>query len=75
MFVFIFQDRSVSLVHDNITVADLMAVSLGVLTILKVRDDKVEVAVPCDKGLQWIQPPSASVLSVGDVRFHNKSCS
>lgn len=71
MFLYIFSDNSVRRVEENPTVVDLLAVSQGLLTIIKFDKRKGFLHLVKDESkLIWVPVKEAKMVSGEEGRLH-----
>lgn len=66
MYLLIFADKTVKQIADNLTIADILAIKQGTLTVLRFYNDNFQkLKIKSDK-LVWTNLPQASRLGCVD---------
>jgi hypothetical protein len=70
VYVFVYKNGTFKQVTDNLSVADILAVTEGVLSIVRFHG-KFQYLVNTGEALVWRPVPEATLLIAGDARLHH----
>lgn len=70
MYIFVWIDGTTRQVEENVTVADIMAVRMGTLKILRLKEKNLEQLMPDNETIHWVPVKSARSVSHKEYKFH-----